>query len=124
MSIWTHVAAVIRVDAIRLPGMPSQIPALTARLKSGLPEGSEGPLDFTVRANPHPTHLAAFVVTIFGDLRDYDSAQEIIHWLHEVTRDQFVRQGVASICVEGQAPVDLAYVRESMEEQGRWERLR
>jgi len=121
MSIWTHVAAVIRVDALRLAGFPKGRDLLTALAKD-LPCGSEGPLEYTIRVNPEHHHLAAYVVTIFGDLRNYGSAQPVIDWLQEVTRGQMVRQGLAEISVEGHEPVRLRHVMED-DGTGHWERL-
>lgn len=108
MSIWTHVNISIRFDALRLPGMPA---ALSRRpdLAAKLPCGSEGPLEFQLWENPHPTHLAAYTANIWGDLRDYDDVAEIRAYLDGLTRDAMVRSGIAEIDVEGRGRMVLVF---------------
>lgn len=97
MSNWTHVAGIMRLDSIR--GITSQpnfekMIGMECLWSSGesvhddawehkdayLPMGSEGSLQKTVWTNPEPEYVFSYVVSIFGDLRDHDSAQEIIDW--------------------------------------------
>lgn len=71
MSVWTHVAGVIRVDCIRcICEQPEFNKIFDA---CNIPMGSEGPLDFRVIENPEKDSLAAYTVVIFGDLRDFGS---------------------------------------------------
>jgi hypothetical protein len=126
MSTWTHVAATIRFDALRLPGMPNQKPDLgkTCDFDSpaadwdvcSVPCGSEGSLQIHLWENPHPTHIAAFTATIWGDLRDYDSVDEVVEYLNRITDDRMVRQGVAEIAIEYR---DAVIVRFD-DEQKKW----
>ena len=96
MSQWTHVAAVIRVDdlfgtreeLIKVIGKPwkpygnsfDDYPTVSKSKQCKLPCGSEGSLDVVISQNPNPQCLAKWVVTIYGDLRDYGSSDEIRKW--------------------------------------------
>jgi hypothetical protein len=122
MSIWTHVAAAIRFDAMRtLPDARARMhPVLgntvsftddeQAWLKCDVPCGTEGSLQHTLWENPHLSSLSAYTATIFGDLRDYNNVGEIVEYLRRCTQDRFVRQGVAVIEVEGLPPEVWNYV--------------
>lgn len=115
MSQWTHVAAVIRYDSLRLgalglvddPNYHDPLP----ELHGGVPTGSEGPLQVHLSMNPDPQSVAAYVVTVFGDLRDYDNVAEIVAFLHRITArwEGGIRAGVAYIDVEGRPPVVLHF---------------
>ena len=119
MSTWTHVAAVIRIDCLRLSGLPGNNIDLGFPVKFGdpperwkqctVPCGSEGSLEHFVHENPHKNDTAAYVVTIWGDLRDYDNVDEIIKYLNRVTSDQMIRQGTAEIRVGRNNPVHMHY---------------
>lgn len=93
MSNWTHVAGIIRIDDFR---MDDKIPDFekifgkTVRFKDTnfpeeetLPMGSEGSLEMSVHVNPDKSCLSAYTVSLFGDLRDHDSPEEIIDWFKE-----------------------------------------
>ena len=108
MSTWTHVAACIRVDDLRMMGFDSALPNLEARLKD-VPEGSEGPLDFHIWVNPVQEAMAAYSVMISGDLRDFEDAGEIIAFLEKLTEDEMVRQGVATIWVDTGTTITLRH---------------
>lgn len=96
MSNWTHVAGIIRVDYIK---WDEDTPELDFDKLIGkechdydtfvdadkhpelyLPMGSEGSLQKSVWINPNDSDCTRYVVSIFGDLRDHDSADEIIEW--------------------------------------------
>ena len=96
MSNWTHVAGIIRVDYIK---WDEDTPELDFDKLIGkechdydafvdadkhpelyLPMGSEGSLQKSVWINPDDSCCPRYVVSIFGDLRDHDSADEIIEW--------------------------------------------
>lgn len=129
MSTWTHVAATIRFDALRLPGMPNQKPDLgkSCDFESEsadwdactVPCGSEGSLQTQLWENPHPTHMAAYTAMIWGDLRDYADVEEVIGYLDRITEGRMVRQGVAEIEVECQEPVIVRFDGE----QRKWARV-
>jgi len=98
MSNWTHVAAIVRLDCIRPlydrdPNMddlfgkeclwdaPGEVRSDAEKHPENyLPTGSEGSLHKSVWINPNRQEIPAFVISIFGDLRDHDSSQEIIEW--------------------------------------------
>lgn len=108
MSIWTHVNGSLRVDAFRIPGMGS--PPLNMGIQASfedshepvfIPYGSEGSLVWTKWDNPSKSSLAAYTVTVFGDLRDYDNVKEIEDYLAQITKGQMIRSGVFEVAVEG-----------------------
>ena len=67
---------------------------------STITAGSEGSLDYRVIENPDTSAMAAYTVVIFGDLRSFESANEILKWLKSITNGKFVRQGVVQCDVE------------------------
>lgn len=104
MSNWTHVAGIIRVDSFRFLDTSIDFDKLigktldfddiwegTSRYKEFnqnpnefLPLGSEGSLKMTVWDNPDKSAIAAYTVSIFGDLRDHDSADDIVNWFKHI----------------------------------------
>lgn len=102
MSIWTHVAGIIRIDA--WPGIDpepdfDEIIGRECLYESDdivwkemsnhpdcfLPKGSEGTLQKSVWINPYPS-AARYTVSVFGDLRDHYSPNEIIRWFEKVCK--------------------------------------
>jgi hypothetical protein len=128
MSVWTHVAAIIRYDAIRIQGMPDTMPELGNICdydsssedwdKCNIPCGSEGSLQYHKWTNPHPTSLAAYSVMFWGDLRDYDNATEILEYFKKITSPPaIIRQGVLVIGIEGKDEVVYHYLLDKWIEQ-------
>lgn len=98
MSSWVHVAGVIRLDAFignesRAKVQRSKIREVLGKEcryedsnevwedaenhpEKYLPMGSEGSLEMTIHTNPEKNCLAAYTVTIFGDLRDCGYSKE------------------------------------------------
>ncbi len=123
MSQWTHVAATIRIDSLFHKEEYYQIRnALGKTLSWGdeidsdtyyMPYGSEGSLKYIITENPDKSSVAAFTVTIYGDLRDYDDADAIIKWFEEVCNKFFIRQAVITIDVEYQKTVYGSFTGES-----------
>lgn len=130
MSIWTHVAATFRVDGLRPLGdkepdwdevigketyepleyaMDSEewrkyrdsIMDADEHPDSYMPRGSEGSLRKTIWRNPKENHAAAYVVTVFGDLRDYDDERAIKKWFTNVCQRCWIRQAVCDVVVDG-----------------------
>ncbi len=116
MSQWTHVAAIIRYDGLRLPGVddechpagflgqqyhPYEEHAGEHDIKPELPCGSEGSLRWEVHVNPSEGAMAAYVAYIYGDLRDYNSFEEIEAYFSRISVGKFIRQGSATVEVEG-----------------------
>lgn len=100
MSNWTHVAGIMRLDCFRgvtetpdfdkmigkecLWNSPSSVWRNCEEHEDDyLPMGSEGSLQKNVWINPETGDLPAFVISIFGDLRDHNSADEIIEWFEQ-----------------------------------------
>lgn len=125
MSRWTHVAGVVRID---------DLPFLKAtnwddyfgkqclwnddcwedarnHPEEYLPMGSEGTLHSQLWANPDKRAMAAYTLMVFGDLRDYDTPQEIIDWFKKkVFGIPLVRQAVITVELEGAEPLTWTYV--------------
>lgn len=61
--------------------------------------GSEGSLQKSVWINPNDSHVARYTVSIFGDLRDCDSVDEIIEWFKNKCKalDGRVRQATITV---------------------------
>lgn len=142
MSCWTHVAAVIRLDALiikesRAKEQRAKIRELLGKAclyeddmsvwedanthpEKYLPMGSEGSLEMTIRTNPNKHCLAAYVVTIFGDLRDCGYSKEelekyYIEWfkekLHNLNQCFGIRQATIT-ATNGIETVSYTYAEE------------
>lgn len=68
--------------------------------KCDVPCGSEGSLFYHVVENPSQSSISAYTLTIWGDLRDYDDAEEICQYIYNITKDKMVRSGILEIHVE------------------------
>jgi len=109
LSIWTHVVGIIRFDAIPIPGCFPSIKEVGQYFNEGVPEGSEGPLQFKVIKYP-PSEYGSVLyckVIIWGDLRDFGltDVPKIIGWIERSCKkctDNYliIRQGVIQIQVE------------------------
>lgn len=66
-----------------------------------LPCGSEGSLEMSVWTNPDIHCIAAYTVSVFGDLRDHDSVDEIIAWFDakckSLEESVIIRQAVITV---------------------------
>ena len=102
MSVWTHVAVVIRVDDLRGIGISKDRKlGFPPNPKAySVPSGSEGGLKFNIWINPEPSHIAAYTLMIWGDLRDYNNIDEIVTYLNEITEGRMIRQLAGEISVE------------------------
>lgn len=112
MSNWTHVAAIVRLNCFT--ENPYEVFGKECLWESGedvwedrrkhpesyLPMGSEGSLQMTVWENPDKSSIANAMITIFGDLRDHNDAEEIVDWFKNKIKDLWVRQ--ATITVENE----------------------
>ena len=117
MSTWTHVAGVVRVDAIGM-GMATEVnwddifgkeclweadPEVwkdaDEHPEKYMPCGSEGTLQKTVWTNPEKSSMAAYTVGIFGDLRDWYDIDVIVEWFKKIVRseDLWVRSAVITV---------------------------
>ena len=111
MSNWTHVAAIFRIDSFchnlnfteifgkELNWNDSMDKWIEAEEhpERFLPLGSEGSLNMSVWENPNSSCLAAYTVSVFGDLRDHDSIDEIINWFNEKCKGIWIRQAVITV---------------------------
>lgn len=114
MSNWTHVAGIIRVDHLRLDKDDEldfdEIFGKECHYSDDysvwddwgknpniyMPGGSEGTLRKSIWKNPDENCMAAYTVSVFGDLRDHYSADEIINWFKSICSDlgMWVRNAV------------------------------
>ena len=137
MSVWTHVAAVFRIDGLRVGTDGPRINGYVKpdwdevtkkaiyecdwltddsyerrRMRDDwdeyrehperfMPTGSEGSLQRIVWVNPERHNAARYVVTVFGDLRDYDDPEAIHKWFDEVCGRCYIRQAVCHCDVSG-----------------------
>ena len=130
MSVWTHVAGIIRIDDIRLGDTlpdfdkligkecqwesPTEVwDDMECRPEDYLPMGSEGSLEKSVWINPDKGCMSSYTVSIFGDLRDYEDSESIIEWfknkINEINEIKGVRQAVIISETEGKNPLSWHY---------------
>jgi len=129
MSVWTHIAGIIRID--QLPLGPQMTEKEVEKLVStGSPEGSEGGL--TIRA--HRTQVLTRAggplcwgfVSAAGDLRDFGSSDlpKVTKWLEDVVGRLTARFGVlirqAIFLVEPEDAQPVVYV---LQENNTWRSL-
>ncbi len=107
MSVWTHVAGIIRVDDNNKLdwdkiigkelnwGDPYEKWAdCDKNPEEFMPCGSEGSLNKVIWENPDKSCLASYTVSVFGDLRDYGDLIEIEDWFCKVCSKLWVRNAV------------------------------
>lgn len=111
MSNWTHVAAIFRIDSFFHTLNCTEIfgkelyysdpldkwDEAEAHPERFLPLGSEGSLHISVWKNPNESSIATYAVSVFGDLRDHDSIDEIIQWFDEKCKLVNIRQAVITV---------------------------
>ena len=132
MSQWTHVCGCIRIDCLIHDNMKERVQKALGKTLMWespaemwdevdnhpdrfTPTGSEGGVEYDIWENPNDCHMAAYTVSIWGDLRDYSSVDEITNWFNKVLYDSnlIIRDAVLSIDVEYRSKVILAYDDES-----------
>ena len=126
MSIWTHVAGVARVDDICFDGKHYiDLAKLKRRLgrmalwededaeeswdKCKLPLGSEGSVEYTLDTNPDNCCLSAHVLTVWGNLRDYQDIEGVVKWWKKTLRKLSLRQAVLTVTVESYSQVVICW---------------
>lgn len=122
MSNWTHVAGIIRIDAVRLEDETVEEATRMFENYFGkelryhsedelwyeadehpekfLPFGSEGSLTMSVWVNPDLDSITSYTVSIFGDLRDHDDPDAIIEWFEGKCKSEYIYVRNACITVE------------------------
>lgn len=135
MSQWTHVNGSIRFDALRIEGMPFNTVAKIKELlgntalfedskevwdKCNVPFGSEESIQFNIWDNPNKSSMAAFVVSMFGDLRNFgmEDVPKIKEWFKRVTETEHVmiRSAILEIDVEySDEPIILRFEKKEGE---------
>jgi len=115
MSIWTHIAGVIRLDTLPSFKTKSAIARVKEIFNKNVPWGSEGPLEFTVQEIRSHINILWCNVIFHGDLRDYDNIDEVEKWIRESCKacvDQLkciIRQAIIQIEVEYEGSALLLY---------------
>lgn len=129
MSVWAHVAGIIRVDSIRpleneldfdkilgkewdFNDMWDDEPIYTEYTTFPdrfMPCGSEGSLHKHVWINPDKQEMSSYTISVFGDLRDYEDAQSIVDWFEECCDKLWVRQATIIVDISGQKTVNYIY---------------
>lgn len=124
MSNWTHVAGIIRVDDLAkcLGEPPLNFTELIGKEVTYddwedvdknpdkyLPYGSEGSLKMIVWENPDKIALCSYTVSIFGDLRDHDNAEEIVEWFKKKCAKFDVRNATITAWNERYGTVNWTY---------------
>ncbi len=120
MSKWTHVNGAIRFDCLRgaIPGHNRQgiEKILGSTCDFGdpdhvwkactVPKGSEGSIQFAIHENPNKDAISAFMVQIWGDLRNYEDYEEIKEWFYGIPN----RAKESSICIRSAVlEIDIEY---------------
>lgn len=133
MSVWTHVVGIINVDYLRLgdgdgaTGVKLMEDILGPMATLGafdvdtlaferdpealdnckLPLGSEGSVVYAIYQHGEPNEATWATVVLRGDLRDYESIEEIDSWIREVAEAicgddtrMWIRNGVLRAHVE------------------------
>ena len=120
MSQWTHVNASFRLNSIgrindeeliSIFGKPVDYYHMDEiehdehwEIKDKekyLPMGSEGTLEMSIWHNPNKSCMASTTVSVFGDLRDYGSFDEIKEWFDRCCNAFWIRQAFCQVEVEG-----------------------
>jgi len=117
VSIWTHIAGLIRVDWLPLYSEKKVMYFLQRILSKDIPMGSEGGIKWRIqriRDSPYPVLFANIV--LWGDLRDFgiSDIEKIEKWLKKVAlKMDFanlpIRQGVVEVQVEFQNRIIYYY---------------
>lgn len=87
MSRWTHVSGMVRIDHAQFFGpldvathfRPWHFESDNATIAaSNMPAGSEGSLKRSIWTNPDSSSLAAYTVSVWGDLRNYGTLDDML----------------------------------------------
>ena len=116
MSMWVHIAAIIRINSfgpipdhalIELFGREWRYQDSSEVWEEArehperfLPAGSEGSLHMSIWHNPKENAVPGTTVSIFGDLRDCTGTKEYIEWFDQKCNKVWVRQAVITITNE------------------------
>lgn len=133
MSVWTHVAGIIRVDDIRLlnkdlpdfdkiigkectfESVAEVLDDYDKNPNDYMPCGDEGTLQKSIWINPCKESAAAYTISIFGDLRGYEAPRPIINWFKETCNKlEWIRQAVITVETEGMKPITCTYIEEEL----------
>lgn len=115
MSTWTHVTGIIRAYSIQdmvperdwdsVIGKECLWGSNSERWKDAdehpeeyMPCGSEGTLQKSIWVNPDKSDVNSYVISVFGDLRDWDDVDPIIEWFKKLVKEKlWVRSAVITV---------------------------
>lgn len=131
MSNWTHVAGIIRMNSFRFDELYNEdyFDKLIGKEclfdaplnvwddaeenpDDYLPMGSEGSLQKSVWIDPDPSNIAAYTISIFGDLRNHDDIDEIIDWFKKICSKIWVRQAIITVLNERNGEKNWLYTED------------
>lgn len=110
MSVWTHVAGIIRADGIQAFdnydwddivgkecswGAPLDVWEDAENFPENyMPMGSERSLTKVIWVNPNSSCFDAYTISVFGDLRDHTDVEGVINWFKSVCNKLSIRNAV------------------------------
>lgn len=121
MAQWMHVAGIMRLSELRVffpdPDFKelfgkeldyddeAMLEDVEKHPEKYLPNDGEGSLYMSVWKNPNINNIAAYTVSIFGDLRNFEgTSQDIIKWFQDKCK-QFAYQGVITVQLNVEEPI-------------------
>jgi len=121
MSVWTHVAGIIRIEGVRELSWTDKKITYTQAIEKALaqndcfgqqygfdddwpedpanpiPFGSEGTVRYYVVARTGTSLVCSHDIVIHGDLRDYEDIEAVIKWFINGCDHLYVRQAVITV---------------------------
>ena len=130
MSQWTHVCGCIRVDTIPLHVLGLRDYDFENLLKKqfgetwsyddeneedkydkcSVPKGSEGSIQYKIQKTGSENNMTWGLITIWGDLRDFDDPQEIFEWIKKSCDSKDELFSIRSCCVEVYVESNMRYL--------------
>ena len=108
MSIWTHVAGIIRVDWLPIKiTFDEAMKTVKKIVETDVPAGTEGPIKFYYQKVISGYTVLLTNVVIYGDLRSFDDIDKIESWFRrvvsELDNEFMIRQAVLDVYTESSA---------------------
>lgn len=115
MSTWTHVAGIIRAYGVQnwepdhdwdsIVGKECLWGSSRETWKDAdehpeeyMPCGSEGTLQKSIWVNPDKSDMNSYVISVFGDLRDWYDVDAIVVWFKKIVKNKLsVRSAVITV---------------------------
>ena len=106
MSIWTLVNAQVRIDHFgdciksEIEKELGEISTFEEPCCTIIPKGSEGSLEYTIIDHKDEHCLDRYIVSVYGNLRDYNHEREIRDWFNNFLKKFDIRQAVLQINIQ------------------------